>query len=214
MKKFVKLSLAAVALAAVSSAALAAAPGAYVGAGIGYGRLEQANAFPKGTVPSTVKTSQQKGNVEGRAFVGYNFNQNFGVEGGYNYVGDATVKANTVKGITPAGSFKYTNQIQTGDLVAKAYLPISDSGFNLYALGGAAYVHSNEKFSGTGVTNVQTTTNKVRPKYGIGASYDIPNSPVTTSLELSRVQGTGDHTAIPNLDSAMFTVSYTFDGTN
>lgn len=210
--KLVKLSLVAVALAAVSSAALAAAPGAYVGAGIGYGRLEQANAFPKGSVPNTVSTSQQKGNVAGRAFVGYNINQNFGVEAGYNYFGDATVKASSKS--VPNANFKYTNQIQTGDLVGKAYLPISDSGFNLYALGGAAYVHSNEKASGTVLKSSTTSTNKVRPKYGIGASYDIPNSPVTTSLELSRVQGTGDKSSIPNVDSAMFTVSYTFDGTN
>lgn len=203
MRNFFKLGLAFLALAGISSAALAATPGVYVGAGVGYGYGEQ----QKLKSSDDVSVSQQRGNVAGRVFGGYNFNQNFGLEGGYNYYGPLTSKATDKTGDN--FHIKNSTQLQSADLVGKAYLPISDSGFDLYALGGAAYVHSNQSVSGT-ITD-QTTTNKVRPKFGAGVGYAIPDTGVTTSLEVSRIQGTGSNSAIPNIDTAMMTVSYTFD---
>ena len=203
MRNILKLSIALLSLAGISSVALAANPGAYVGAGIGYGygEISKAKGGPN------LSVSQRNGNAAGRVFGGYNFNQNFGVEGGYNYYGALTSKASDKTG-TP-WNINYSNQLQSADLVAKAYLPISDSGFNIYALGGGAYVHSSEKVSGTIVA--QETTNKVLPKFGVGLAYAIPNSGVTTSLEVSRIQSVGKASNIPNIDTAMLTVSYTFD---
>lgn len=203
MRNILKLSIAFLALAGVSSVVLAANPGVYVGAGIGYGYGE----YTKVKSTPTVSVSQQNGNAAGRAFVGYNFNQNIGVEGGYNYYGPMTQK-NTSKDGSNFNE-KANIQLQSADLVGKAYLPISDSGFNLYALGGAAYVHSNAALKGN--ISANDTDNAVRPKFGLGVAYAIPNSGITTSLEASRIQKVGNNSNIPNIDEGMLTVSYTFD---
>jgi hypothetical protein len=110
----------------------------------------------------------------------------------------------------------------TFDLVGKAYLPLGQTGFNVYALGGAVLVHSkikkDVKKSNTinvdGIVDGSKTQNKLRPKYGIGASYDIPDTKFTTNVELSRVQGTGNVKknikAIPNADMVTFNLAYNF----
>jgi OmpA-OmpF porin, OOP family len=210
MKKLTKFSVAILALAGLSSAALAATPGAYVGAGLGYGQLEGATV---GSPVPGVTSSLSKGFVAGRVFGGYNLSQNFGVEGGYSYLGREkyTFKNKQVSDT----SVSVTNQLQDLDLVGKAYLPLSNSGFNLYALGGVAYVHSNVSGNASGkgydVNFGSDSSNAVRPKYGVGVSYDVPNSQLTTSLELSRVQGQGSSSDFPNADSALLTISYNFD---
>jgi OmpA-OmpF porin, OOP family len=204
MKRLVKFTAAVVALSALAGSAFAATPGAYVGAGVGYDYLNNSNLnnyLPK-PYNNVVKFDSNKGNVGGRAFAGYNFNPFLGIEGGYDYYGQPNFN---VKNAIPAKSASVDERYQTFSLVGKAYLPIQDSGFNLYALGGAAYV--NDKVTGNGLLSDSVTTNEVRPKFGLGASYDIPDSQWTTSLEFARVQG---NSKIASANSVMLNVSYNF----
>lgn len=216
MKTIAKISVAVVALACLSQAALAATPGTYAGVGLGYGQQESSDYKDAVNKIPGLKATQNRGSVAGRVFAGYNFNQYIGVEGGYNYLGRQNVTVSTEKNVTPAYSTTVSNTLQSGDLVAKAYLPLSDTGFNLYALGGGAYVHSgvsatvNANGHGVTIAPNDASTNAVRPKYGVGVSFDVPNSPITTALEVSRVQGEGSDSNIPNVDTAMLTVSYNF----
>jgi OOP family OmpA-OmpF porin len=212
MKK-VTLAVAALALS-TSISAFAATTGAYVGLGLGASRLNTPNLDPEISGLS-YSYSQSRGGLGERIFAGYNFNQYIGAELGLaNY---AQSKASvSLPGIASA-QVKYN--MQALDLVAKAYLPIAQSGFNVYALAGAALV--NSKVKGTAQSDIiaeingsQTvTTRKVRPIVGVGASYDI-NRNVTTALEYSHIQGTGNlqtsDKAIPNADMISFNVSYNF----
>ena len=104
------------------------------------------------------------------------------------------------------------------NLVGKADLPIYDSGFSLYALGGAAYVISKTDTKLNGVPSklksVSVTNKKLRPTYGVGASYDIPQTQLTTSVEFSRIQGKGNvrtsSSAIPTANEVAFNLAYNF----
>lgn len=189
MQKLFKLSLA-LAMAMVSGSVLAANPGVYFGAGAGYSYAQYHNLSSMSTVKA--------GSPAGRAFLGYNFNRYVGLEAGYNYLGTSTI---TTK-IPNYGTFKDKITMQSADLVAKGYLPINDSGFNLYALGGGAVVHGTEPGA--------KAVTKVDPKAGLGVSYDIPNSGLTTSFEVARIQNVGTNN-LPSDNTAMATLSYTFN---
>lgn len=210
MKKTMKLGLTVVALAVMSSAAVAANPGTYIGVGAGVSNLQTPTNYDTTGLSSH---SRSIGGFGGRVFAGYNFNNYFGLEAGFADYANSTYKAS----VTGVGSEKLTYSLWAANLVAKAYLPISDSGFNVYALGGAAYVNSKvqDTFSGNAIPNINAskTTKKVRPTYGIGAGYDF-NANVSTNLELSRIQGTGNlktsASAIPNANMLTLNVAYNF----
>ena len=99
------------------------------------------------------------------------------------------------------------------------------TGFNLYGLGGTALVHTKQKANVnqsmtiggdtiTGSGSDSKTQNKVRPVLGLGASYDIPNTQLTTALEYSHIFGSGNvktsSSAIPSADLVTFNVAYNF----
>lgn len=211
MKKL-KLAVATLTLSAVSSLAVAANPGAYVGLGLGGSHLSTQNPNVNFTNGSF---SHSQGGLGGKLFAGYNFNQYLGLEAGF--ADFAQSKYSYTKTGVGSGTKKYN--MYTLDLVGKAYLPIQQSGVNLYALGGAALVNSKVQVNQTGNVfttsgSSSTTTRKVRPIVGVGTSYDI-NQNVTTSLEYSHIQGTGNvkssSSAIPNADMLTLNVSYNFD---
>lgn len=214
MKK-VTLAVTALALSA-SINAFAATSGAYVGLGLGASRLDTPNLNPN-FVEMSYNYSQSRGGLGERIFAGYNFNQYIGAELGLaNYAQSKyTLSFPSIPGNNSA-DVKYN--MQALDLVAKAYLPISNSGFNVYALGGAALVNSKVQSSDkldiiNDYSSQTVTTRKVRPIVGVGASYDVSRS-VTTALEYSHIQGTGNvktsDKAIPNADMISLNVSYNF----
>lgn len=208
MKK-VTLAVAALALSA-SVSAFAANTGTYLGLGLGASRLNTPNLNPN---YSGVSYKQDRGGLGERFFAGYNFNQYVGAEMGFaNYAQSKYTFS------VPGAGVQAKYNMKALDLVAKGYLPVSNSGFNVYALGGIALVSSNVKISETGdavssLDSSNTTTRKVRPVVGLGTSYDI-NSNVTTALEYSHIQGTGNvktsNKAIPNADMISLNVSYNF----
>ncbi len=207
----------------IVSVANAATPGAYAGIGLGASNinasLKSDNSDP--VFPINMKTTS--GGVGGKLFGGYNFNQYFGLEG--NFATYAPTKnTQTVLGAN-LGTIKYS--MQAVSLVGKAYFPIQQT-FNLYALGGVSEVYStvkasgnsvdittnngNDEFIGGGITST-TKTHKLRPVYGVGASYDV-NSHVNAGLEFSHIQGSGNINnslkAIPSANMLTLNGAYNF----
>lgn len=214
MNKLVKISAAVISSVAFVGMAQAATPGAYAGIGLGYSQLETStsNLSVDG---ATVHNSSDRGGLGGRLFGGYNFNKYFGLEGAYTTY--ATSKRTyTEAGV--AGSDVVKNSLSALSIVGKGYLPINNTGFNVYALGGVAEVFSKARDN----QNVDTvsspasqsdSTRALRPTFGVGASYDI-NQNLTTSLEASRIEGRGNtktsSSAIPNADLISLNLGYNF----
>lgn len=202
MKKITKIAAVVIASVAIANVASAANVGPYVGVGLGYSKLE---------TPSLEGFSRSQGGVGGQVFAGFNFVKYFGVEAGYATYARSQYKLQADQ----SDKVKYT--LNAFDVVGKAYLPINDTGFNVYALGGAARVSSTVHTSGPDITladgSSSKTVHKVRPMYGIGASYDV-SSHLTTNLEWSRIQGKGNirtsDSAIPNADMLSLNVAYNF----
>lgn len=192
MKKIVKISAAVVSSVLLVGMAHAATPGAYAGIGLGYSQLNTPNM--KTNFPA--KVSNDRGGLGGRVFGGYNFNKYFGLEAAYATYASSQDKISTLY-VSPTASSSVKWNESALSLVGKAYLPINDTGFNLYALGGAAEVFSSVKTNSNGITipgygtNGTTKTRSLRPTYGLGASYDV-SSHITTNLEYSRIQGKGN----------------------
>ncbi len=219
MKKIVKLSIAAVSLAIMASQANAANTGAYVGLGLGASTLNTPSEnIIVGEDAKLYNQSHHRTNYAGRVFAGYNFNQYIGVEAGATNYGSAIYTNKTLTTPVIKGTQRY--MMAAGDLVAKAYLPIGESGFNLYALGGAALIHSmnvgkvynqNEEVK---KATVSATHTLLSPKVGLGANYAIPDTNVTAGLEWNRVFGKKISenmvNTVPGADMYALTVSYNF----
>ena len=207
MKKTVKLGLAILSLSSITSIANAATPGAYLGLGLGGSRIESANEdLISGT---NLRNTRTLGGLGGRVFAGYNFNRYFGVEAGFAKYADSKY---TTTSTVDSSYATLKDTMNAFDLVGKAYLPIADSGFNVYALGGAARVNATQKttIGGDSMTFTQTeTAHKIRPVYGLGASYDVTEH-VTTNLEFSHINGTGKYSATPSANLLTLNLAYTF----
>lgn len=205
MKKMTKIG-AVVASLVLVSAANAATTGGYVGAGLGDSILRTSHINEPG-----YSSSSSRGGLGGRVFAGYNFNENFGLETALAAYASSTAK---VSGLGRSGSQKVS--LDALSLVGKGYLPIANTGLNAYVLGGLAAVRSEMRLSGNAVKTVNqgtTKTTSLRPTYGVGMSYNLPNNMVT-NLELSRIQGKGntstDKHAIPNADMVSLNLGYNF----
>ncbi len=221
MKKTATICVAILSLSALTPIAFAATTGAYTGFGLGASKQDTPNRFIDGPNNAMLNQSRDIGGLGGRLFAGYRFNPYFGVEGGL--AGYAQSKYNVhlnYAGMNLANaSMKYS--MATLDVVGKAYLPIADSGVSLYGLGGAALVHSKMegKFNSViptedNISSMSKTQNKIRPIAGVGVSYDIPQTQLTTSLEYSHLFGKGDvkrsDSAIPSAEMLTLNLAYNF----
>lgn len=217
MKKIFKLGVAFLSLSALVGGAYATTPGSYVGAGLGESNVQKQS-----------HASNHNNGIAGRLFAGYNFNEYFGLEAGLAKYAQAKsnyhFKVNNITNPAVFNNFfgSAKTDLTTVDLVGKAYLPISDSGFNLYGLAGLAYVHQAGNYHTTSAnaagatmsSKFNNTGNSIHPIYGLGAGYNIPQSNITTNLEYTRLQGStkifGGKTAA-NANMVTFNVAYNFD---
>jgi opacity protein-like surface antigen len=207
MKKTVKLGIAILSLITFTNIAHAAIPGGYVGFGLGGSRIESSNEDL--LTGDNLRNTRTRGGLGGRAFGGFNFNRYFGIEAGYaRYAPSKYTTSSTVD-----SSYATLKDTMTAfDLVGKAYLPIQDSGFNLYALAGAARVNGEQKLTwgNSSMTVTETeTAHKTRPIYGIGASYEVSEH-VTTNLEFTHIQGTGKTSSTPSANMLTMNIAYNF----
>lgn len=142
-------------------------------------------------------TTDSDSGFAGRAYLGYDFNQYFGLETGYVYLPNATFNINSANFLPLSdGSLRTSGKITNYaiDLLAKLSVPLVD-GFGLYAKAGGAYFHS--KFSDgaliLGDNNVggfQTSANHIGPAFGVGAYYEIIPC---LNMDLSWMHYSGDN---------------------
>lgn len=207
--KIAKRSLAVLSLLTCASLAQAAVPGTYVGMGLGASRQDTPNEYLlSGSDAYGVSQSRQRGGLGGRLFMGYNFNRYFGVEAGLAKYANSKYKA--TDGFNTA-NLKY--ETAALDLVGKAYLPLAESGMSLYGLGGAAVVRSKATYSGEvyGYDYSESKTKtQVRPIAGLGASYDIPNTQLTTAVEYSHIFGKTNGDLVPSADLVTLNLAVNF----
>lgn len=139
----------------------------------------------------------------GRAFLGYDFNQYFGVETGYIYLPTAEFRG---KDGTPFANMAEDINNYAFDLLGKISIPVT-SGLKLYAKAGVGYLHS-----GTALFNDDSTSH-VGPAFGVGAGYEVvPN--LTINLSWMRYSGdgklNGNGNYQPNPDAVLLGLSYKF----
>jgi OmpA-OmpF porin, OOP family len=200
----------------VSHSALAIAQGPYLGAGAGVGTFKSPNKIIFNV--GTGSASSTRGGLSGRAFAGFNFNDYIGVEIGY-----ARYARSLYRGIANDGSYSSMAYYHyTYDLVAKAYLPFGHTGFNVYALAGAArvsqslnYVDGNVALNGQIAEPLagSTHTYKTRPIYGAGIRYDFSQQ-IAANVEYTQIRHLGDFKrnpyAIADMDLLTANLSYHF----
>jgi opacity protein-like surface antigen len=217
MKRILSLAYAAAASLLLSSPAFATTCGPYLGAGIGksWVKTPDSNIFIV-PPPNNSSTHAQTG-LGARGFVGFNVNKYLGIEGGYT-----RYARSTYNGSSPINSAFLKYYIHTYDVVAKAYLPIGYSGFNVYALAGYIRVVEIIRYTNTGLNantkialpNLGTTHGyNNRPMYGAGVNYNLGKH-ITINAEVTQAEHLNSFgttpTAVPYLDLASVNVAYNF----
>lgn len=218
-----KIGLAVISLTTLTSLTNAAIASTYFGAGLGYSKLSTSKEFLKKGEKEKFYNQPRKflhhsNKLGGQVFVGYNLNDYMGIEAGVSRYAKSTNQTQTK---LPA-NFKASEDfnIRTVYLEGKIYLPLGQTGLNVYGLGGMALVNSKRNNSNVNALvvpvaqNQSKTLNKLRPKYGAGFSYDVPRVNLTSSVEWSRVQGQGNVKnsikAIPNAEMTTVNFYYNF----
>lgn len=205
-----KYCVAALSLSLVANLAHAATPGSYLGIGLGASRQDTPNKYlVQGAAGDVLDQSKSRNGLGARIFYGYNISQYFGVEAGLAKYADATYKSSAPG--TPV-NYKLTYSTAALDVVGKVYLPVSDSGINLYALGGGAVVRTKASERGyvPGYNLSSTTKTQVKPTAGAGITLDIPNTQVISSIEYSHVFGKTNGKLVPSTDLVTFNLGYKF----
>ncbi|MFB2865301.1 OmpA family protein [Aeromonas sp. MdU4] len=137
-------SMIAIAMAALGATAAHAADDIYFGAGVGAAHFNGLNKINGGGYSGTEDAAAAN------AFAGYNFNENFGTEFGYQYAGRGSTDGD-----------RYENQGVTLSGIGR--LPVGN-GFSLFAEAGAYWAHTD----GLGISDT-----KVSPLAGAGVTYKV-----------------------------------------
>ena len=159
MKKYIYLLI----LTFFSSSVLA--EGWY--AGVGYLKSDQdIHNYP--TLTYSINDSKDDGLT---LFAGYDLNERFAIEAGYNDLGDGVVEAD----LGVLGDVKGTHEVKVMTLAGVIKTdPISEN-LVLFAKAGFARIDNEATLTGPLIltsTNSKKTTN---PFYGIGANYELAN---------------------------------------
>lgn len=176
-----KLGIAALVMG-MMNAAYAVNPGFYLGAMLGQTNLgvkKQSTEIP--TDPPTILTANPQNTGLGfRFFLGGNFNQYAGMEGGLTYYSSASYS-------TPGFTNNIRTRAESFDIEGKGMLPLMTSGFTLFGKLGLAYLNTKTSGSIDGESISKTTSSSVRPVIGVGVSYDMTQHWVA-DLSYMRIQ--------------------------
>jgi hypothetical protein len=198
--------------------------GPYIGLGVGKSWFKSPDSNIFVVPPGGTSTHMLSGTGE-RAFVGFNVNKYFGIEGGYTHYARALYV-----GRLPAGAAysALTYYPHTYDIVGKLYMPLGMTGFNIYALGGVARVVETVQFNNGGIpTNGkvappntfslgsnQTHGYNNRPIYGLGVNYNFTRH-FLANIEVTQIQSlnsfSNSNTAVPYMNLATLNIAYGFD---
>lgn len=175
-----------------ATAVQAATPGFYLGAQVGAGRAYEGDTL-KNIYQSFSSYKISEGGISGRILAGFNFNQYFGLEGGYTKFANNSYTAYAI--------YNTTYKTSAFDVVGKGYLPLDlltdtlSEKINLYGKVGLAYVmhkaDTSINLAALGTLNNSNSKNNVRPTYGVGASYNFTKN-FLADISWTQIQGKGD----------------------
>lgn len=170
--------------------------------------------------------SNWMGDVNGKIMIGYNFYRFFGLEMSFANYSSSQYSAYVPDG--PSAHLNYT--MSALNIVGKGYIPLPlnyNTGFKFdpYGIVGLSEVWSNLNYMNSGVpfysnfnaadfTIGNTPTSSLRPIFGGGINYDVPNTKVSLGVEFTRISGVGNiktnSRAIPSAEMVTMNVSYNF----
>jgi OOP family OmpA-OmpF porin len=209
-QRLLYLAVAALILSPIATAA--DEEGWYLGAGAGRARenINFENAFrlelPVGFVTNYYMESDQS--FGAKVFAGFQFHQNFAVEGGYFDLGDFDY---STSGINPAGIMDGNFDVNGWNLDLVGLAPISDK-FSLLGRVGYTLSETESSFSGSGsipAASRSTQNSESGFKYGAGLQYKLTDA-MAMRLELERYRVDGPARDNGDVDMVSFGVVYRF----
>jgi OOP family OmpA-OmpF porin len=189
-------ALSALSTATVSVNALAADSGWYVLGSVGQAKYDteskssidsdlQASVAPLDLASSSLDDSDSGYKLQ----VGYQFNQNFAVEGGYIDLGELVYKARVTDGFDSVGA-RLKTEAHGFNVSAVGILPLGS--FSLFAKVGVIDAKVESKGSVEGVGNVASEdSTDVKPLFGLGAGYSFGDH-LGVRVEWERFSNLGD----------------------
>lgn len=222
-----------VAAGLISASGLAGAQtGIYVGGQLGFARADEGKLMKeqfeilhdKGFLaPKSWKSSE--GGLGGRIFIGWQFNENFAIEGGYTHYATNEYK---IKGMIPTqigniqGELKYQLKTNAWDISGVGRMPITGTDLTAYGKVGLAYLTAKAEITETieGLPSLKTKigdSKKIRPLVGAGVSYKIQDNLVidgsVTAIigNKSKIENEKYKVGSPNSYLVAVGVSYLFD---
>lgn len=155
--------------------AIAEDSGGYIGGNIGQSRATiddariTSNLLGGGFTTSAIADDNRDTGY--KIFGGYQFNENFAVEGGYFDLGQFGYVATVV----PAGTLTGRIRLKGVNIDAVGILPISEQ-FSVFGRVGLNYAQAKDNFVGTGFVNVlnpNPSKNDINYKFGMGLQYSF-----------------------------------------
>jgi OmpA-OmpF porin, OOP family len=184
----VSLALAGItqAASAQDSAAKSGGPASPWYAGIGIGitdasipentvnGIDSALTAANGATFSVVDKDKRSTGV--KLLVGYSFNRNFAVEGGYAVLGKSSVDMDFRSGLSSVGSFNMEYKMYATFVDAVGLLPLGEK-WSLIGRLGVNYGRTAANFNGSPITliasNNDKSESKIREKFGAGIDYNL-----------------------------------------
>jgi len=123
---------------------------------------------------ATTSISNDEHSTGYKLFGGYQFNQNFALEGGYFDLGKFGFTATTA----PTGTLNGNIKLRGLNLDLVGTLPITEK-FSAFGRAGLNYAHARDSFTGTGsvdVINPNPSKNAMNYKFGVGVQYALTES--------------------------------------
>lgn len=124
---------------------------------------------------SKIVTESNSVPAVGRVYLGWDFNQYFGIETGLSGFSNTSDKLEATFLNGRQFNEKFTYETYAWDIFGKASLPFSPS-FSAYAKLGAAYVNYKIKKETTGVLDQSRTNSAFRPAGGLGINYNFSDN--------------------------------------
>lgn len=160
----------------------------YVGGNIGKSLAKiddtRITSMLQGAGLATSSISHDDSDTAYKLFGGYQFNDNFAVEGGYFDLGKLGYTANTV----PAGTLKGNIKLNGLNIDAVGMLPITEK-VSAFGRVGLNYAQAKDQFASTGAVpasiNPSPSTTAANYKLGVGVQYDF-NESLGLRLEAER----------------------------
>jgi len=194
---------------AIAGAALVCSPvyadsltGVYVGGQVGYGAVSNNNHW---------WSDNNDDGFAGRPYIGYQFNQYFGIETGYTFFSENKNTWSNSWGV----DITRKDRVEQWDILLKAGMPFGNSGFRGDIKVGAADVMPNTDWSWSGNSSWNSSwgtrdhdDDQWDAAAGVGVSYFLNKN---VALDISYLHAFGSDNCNPDTDLVTFGVAYYFN---